>query len=521
MKNNTVYLYDKVPHKKTDYKIWMAFPGPESFALSSLGFLWMYKSIDESPDINIEAIYQDTKNTRFSTKSVSLMGFSFSFDMDIFSILGMLEQRKIPLKSKDRSNNYPIIFAGGPVVTANPKPYDAFFDFFIIGDGEDLNLIVAQICKENKDKPKSVILKILSEQDGIYVPGLSSKKVNKITKALDECIYTPILSDKSFFKNTFIVEIERGCSNCCAFCLASYLNLPVRYVPYEKIIATIEHGLNYTNKIALLGAQITAHPQFKDICTYLYNKIQAGEKISVSISSMRADAFCAEVVKMLVAAGQKNITLAIEAGSERLRKVINKNLNTKQIFDAVDIAVENGLKGLKLYGMLGLPTESYTDLNELLSLVKEIKQKYKNFEISFSFSSFVPKANTPFQWCGRENTKSLEKKVQYLKKEFHKLGIKAQFSSIKWDYYQAVLSRGDEKLTDFIIDGYRNGISLGSFKSAANNNINSDFYATENYEFDMPLPWDFINTRPEKKFLISENKRLLSKNRSIIRINKT
>ncbi len=513
---NKIYLYKRNPYKKADFNMWMAFPGPESFALSSLGFLWMFKSVDETDDINIEAIYQDTASTRVPVENVSLMGFSFSFDMDIFTILGMLEQHKIPLKSSERTVEHPLIFAGGPVITANPVPYKDFFDFFIIGDGEDLNLLVARICRENREKNRQEILRILSEIEGIYVPTVKQNSVKKVTKRLDECIYTPVISENAFFKNTFIVEVERGCANRCGFCLASYLNLPVRFVSYEKIIDTIELGLKYTDRIALLGAQITAHPQFKEICAYIYDKITSGKKISMSISSMRVDSFCPEVVKTLVAAGQKNTTLAIEAGSERLRRVINKNLTEDQIFKAVDIARENGLKGFKFYGMLGLPTETFDDLDEMLSLAEKIKQRYKGFDISFGFSSFVPKANTPFQWCGREDTKSLEKKVQYLKKELHKIGVKAQFSSIKWDYYQAVLSRGDEKLTDFILNAYKNGFKLGSFKSSAKNKINTDYYALENYPYEMPLPWDFIDTKPGKTFLTEESKRLLSEKRCVV-----
>lgn len=512
-----IYLYKRNPGKNTDFKVWLAFPGPESFALSSLGFLWMYKSIDETDDIGIETICSGKKNTQFKTQDISMIGFSFTFDMDIFTILEMLQERGIPLLSSKRGDNFPVIFAGGSVVTANPEPYADFFDFFIIGDGEDLNLKVLRICKEHKSASRCELLEILAQIDGVYVPSLHQKSVKKITKYLDECIYTPILSSNAFFKNTFIVEVERGCANRCGFCLASYLNLPVRFVPYEKIIDTIELGLKFTNKIALLGAQITAHPHFKDICKYIYNKIQNGQKINMSISSMRIDAFCSEIVKTLVAAGQKNTTLAIEAGSERLRSVINKNLTEEQIFNAIDIAKENGLKGFKFYGMIGLPTETSEDLDEMIKLAAKIKEKHRGFDISFGFSSFVPKPNTPFQWCGREDIKSLEKKVQYLKKEFHKIGVKAQFSSIKWDYWQAVLSRGDRKLTDFILDVYRLGYCLGSFKTSAKNNmINSDFYALNTYPYETRLVWDFIETKPGKDFLINESKKLLSENRCMI-----
>ena len=230
----------------------------------------------------------------------------------------------------------------------------------------------------------------------------------------------------------------------------------------------------------------------------------------MSISSMRVDAFCPEIVKTLVAAGQRNTTLAIEAGSERLRRVINKNLTEEQIFNAIDIARQNGLKGFKFYGMIGLPTETYEDLDEMILLAKKIKNKYKGFDISFGFSSFVPKPNTPFQWCGREKTNLLEKKAEYLKKELHKLGVKAQVASIKWDYYQAVLSRGDNTFGDFLLDVYKNHASLGAFRSAAKGKINTDYYALADFPYEITLPWDFIDTNPGKDFLISESKRLLS-----------
>ena len=202
---------------------------------------------------------------------------------------------------------------------------------------------------------------------------------------------------------------------------------------------------------------------------------------------------------------------AIEAGSERLRKVINKHLSEEQIFNAVKIAKDNGLKSIKFYGMIGLPTETYEDLNELLRLAKKLKKQNKGFDITFGFSSFVPKPNTPFQWIGREDIKSLEKKSNYIKKELHKIGISANISSIKWDYWQAVLSRGDASLNDFLIEAYKQGGKLGAFKAAAKKiGINPDVFAYKNYSFDEKLPWDFIEINPGKEFLIKENIRLLN-----------
>ena len=501
------YLYQRNSSKNSNFVVWMAFPGIYSFAMASLGYLWLFKILDEQDDINVERVCSDTEKTLYKVSDVSLIGFSFSFDMDFLNIFSMLEKYNIPLKAKDREG-LPLVFAGGPVVTCNPEPYKEIFDFFVIGDGEEVNLKAVKICKTAKSKEEALIK--LSEIDGIYVPKYP-KTVAKSVKKLTECIYTPILSDNSFFKDTFIIEMARGCANRCAFCLASYHNLPFRSVPYDNLLDAVQLGLENTNKIALLGAQLSAHPRFYDICKYIYDKVQNGSNIEMSVSSLRVDAIKPEVIKTLKACGQKNCTLAIEAGSERLRKVINKNLTEEQIFNAVKIARENGLKGFKFYGMIGIPTETQEDLNALIDLAKRVKNENKGFDISFGFSSFVPKPNTPFQWCGRDNTKNLEAKSAFLQKQFHKLGINAQVSSIKWDYWQAVLSRGDGSFTDFLIEVYKQGGKLGAFKSSAKKyKIDSDYYACANWDTDIELPWDFISMRPGKEFLIKENQSLLS-----------
>ena len=502
-------IYKRVYTKDADYTVWMGFPGIYSFSMSSLGYLWMFKTLDEADDINVERVCSDTSST--NVKIPDLFGFSFTFDMDFLTIFSMLDKYSIPKLSKDR-DNFPLIFAGGPVVTANPEPYRDIFDFFIIGDGEDINLKTVNICKKNKDKPKNELLKLLSEIEGIYVPKYP-KNVIKQTKRLTECIYTPILSEDAFFKDTFIIEMSRGCANRCGFCLASYLNLPLRSVPNDALFDAIDKGLNYTNKIALLGAQVSAHPKFYEVLDYIYKKIQSGQDIELGISSLRIDAVNENVIKTLVAAGQKNTTLAIEAGSKRLRKVINKNIDEEQIFKAVKIARENGLKGVKLYGMLGIPTETQDDINAIIELGKKLKSENKGFDISFGFSSFVPKPHTPFQWVGREDTKSLEAKSNYIKKEFHKIGISVNVSSIKWDYWQAVLSRGNSSLSGFLIDVYKNGGKLGAFKASAKEfNIDTDYFALANYDLKSDLPWDFIQISPGKEFLIKENNRLLGGN---------
>ncbi len=511
------FLYEKPRNKIADYNVWMAFPGIYSFSMSSLGYLWLCKNIDMQENVNLERICTDTKTTKFMIKDINLIGFSFSFDLDFLNIFKILDKYKIPLKSCERSESHPLVFGGGPVLSSNPEPFCDFFDFIIVGDGERVNVEAINVCRDNQNRPKKEILEKLSELEGIYIPSIEKKQVQKISCDLSECIYTPVLTEKSFFKNTFIMEISRGCANCCGFCLASYLNLPQRFVDYEKIIEAIDLGLKNTDKIALLGALISAHPNFKDICNYIYKKWEQNPKIELGVSSLRADSVEPEVVKTLVACGQKHSTIAIEAGSERLRKVINKHLSEEQILNTVKTAEENGLKGLKIYAMIGIPTETTDDLKEMLELVKKIKNQHKGFQLSFSFSTFIPKPHTPFQWCGRDDIKTLEKKQNYLKKEFHKLGVKANFSSPKWDYYQALLSRGDRRLSNYVLEVYKQGGNIGAFKTTYKNIQKSDnlpesgFYSQREYNLNEFLPWDFIQVHPGKEVLIKEHNRLLNR----------
>lgn len=504
------FLYKRNPKKNADYNIWMAFPGCYSFALSSLGYLHIFRLMDEMEEVNVERVYSDSTKTEIQFKDVNAIAFSSSFDLDFMSIFSMFDKYKIPYKTSDRDKNMPIIFCGGPVVTANPIPYKDFFDFMIIGDGEQLNTNVVTILADNKDKPKDEILKLLAKLNGVYVPTLNQEKIVKNSCKIENCVYTPILSDDAFFKDMFIIEISRGCANCCGFCMASYLNLPVRFAPYENIIEAIDLGLQYTNKIALLGAQVSIHPKFKQICEYIAQKVQKNPEIEMSISSLRVDAVDDAMIKTLVSAHQKHVTIAIEAGSERLRKVINKNITEEQIKHTVETARLNGLKGVKVYAMIGIPTETQEDLNEMVRVAKELKQANKGFDISFAFSSFIPKPHTPLQWCGRFSTKELEKRQNFLQKEFHKIGVKTSFSSIKWDYWQTVLSRGDDKISDFIIDVYKNGSKLGAFKKAAKDKFNPDDYALRDFNVNEALSWDIIDLPPSKEVLIERHKKLLN-----------
>ena len=478
----------------------MAYPAKEEFALSSLGYMWLYKVAQEIEGVNVTRISTDSINVNL--KENDAIAFSLSYDFDFMGVFEILEKLKIPFYVSERGENFPVILAGGPVITTNPRPYEKFFDFMMIGDGENSFKKVLEIIGNNK---RDEIKDKLKNVEGIYFAGGKAKKV---TEKLNNVIYTPVVSEKSYFKNTFIIEVSRGCMNRCAFCTASYINLPFRSNEYDKIIETVEFGLRKTNKIALLGAQITSHQRFKDIMNYIRGKIESGQKIELGISSLRTDSITPDVVKTLVLGGQRHSTIAIEAASERLRKFINKNLKEEQILNAVKISRENGLKGLKIYSMIGIPNETEEDINEFINLAKKIKEENKGFSIEFSFSTFVPKPHTPFQWVKREDTKSLEKKQKSLESGLNKLGIKSKFSSAKWDYWQTVLSRSGSGIAEFMVEVYKRGGKIGAYKSALKK-LNLDITKQiEGFGFDEELPWDCIEIEPDKLRLIKEFQRL-------------
>lgn len=454
------FLYKRLDNKNPKINLWFCFPAIESFALASLGYLTIFKDFDLDSEIFVERVYSNTSSTMIQAKDVHCMGFSVSFELDILTIIKMLEKYNFPYLARDRKDSDPLIFAGGPVLMSNPKPYEDFFDFISIGEKTCL-FEAFKIIKQMVNEPRDAVLKRLSEVEGIYVPKYPKKEVKIIRdKIKNNIVSTPILSEKSYFKDTFIVEIERGCPKMCKFCLASWLNIPTRFVDYDEIIKTIDFGLQYTNKIALLGAYVAGHPDFKKIIKH----ISLLDNIELSISSLRADLADIELIKTLVKCNQKTATIALEAGSQRLRNLIKKDLTDEQIINTLKTARDGGLKGMKIYLMLGLPNETEEDIEELINLAHRMKKEVKGFDITLSASSFIPKPHTPFEEAKRCDKKTLEKRINYLKKTFHKLGINFRTPSIEWDMVQTILSRYPKSLAEFLIEVTQKGANLGAFK---------------------------------------------------------
>ena len=494
------FLYTTHKTQETKLNVWCAFPAVYNFGMSALGYLSVFQKIDSIDGIFAERIFTDTQNTYINAKEVNVLTFSFCFELEYLGMLEILKKYNIPYLAKDRGEEYPLIYGGGPVLSANPEPFAEFFDFIMIGDAEPHIKEVFDYLINNKSKTKKEKLEELSKIEGIYIPALKDEnyKVKKVSSKLNNCVATPILTENSFFKDTYIIEVERGCPQKCAFCLTSYINNPIRFCSYEEIINKIDTGLKYTNKIALLGALICAHPKIDDICKYISSKVDEGKELEVTVSSLRADYVSDATLEMLHKCGQRTATIAVEGGSERLRKVINKNLSESDILNVIDKMVQHGFSGLKMYGIIGLPTETYEDLDAFVELCKKIKKKYKSFNLIPSFSTFVPKAHTPLQFAQREDTKTIEKKNEYIKKQFAKIGIKARTSSAKWDYIQSLLSRGSRQLTPYLIEVFENGGNIGAFKNIykeyeKNGKLPpADDIALKEQPLNEKLAWDFI-----------------------------
>lgn len=529
---NEIFLYEQKPFSKENLNVWIAFPAVSNLGMSALGFLTVFEMMDKDENINAERIFTDTTTTIIDVRKVDVIGFSFSFELDFLGIFKILEKFHIPFNAKDRNENHPLIYAGGPVVSSNPEPFAQIFDYIELGDAENKSKEITDTIRINKGKSRKEILEILSKIDGVYVPSLTKFDKEKGMTTLDgkpytvrkstdnlceNCVTTPILTENSYFKKTFIIEVARGCPQRCGFCNTSFLNRPFRACSKDLIISKIEKALPYTHKIAFLGAAVGAHPDIDYLCDYIYKKTEKFPDLELSVSSLRADGVSDSVARTLVKCGQKHATLALEAGSDRLRKVINKNITNELFKKTVSKLKEAGFKGVKIYGMIGLPTETQEDIQALVNFAKELKTENKGFDISFGFSSFVPKSHTPFQFMEKENTKSLETKFNFLQKEMRKIGVKISISPVKWDYIQSILSRGGRELFDFLVEVYNQGGNIGAFKSVmkdfAKQGKITDFdkIAYAKREYEEINPWDFIIQHNTKEQIVKECKLLLSR----------
>lgn len=490
-----------------------AFPNIYTVGMASLGFQTAWKLFNQDPNLNASRWFTDIQEKSNSTPDY--IGFSFSWELDYKNIFSMLEKNNIPLHANKRDKNDPIVFCGGQVPNANPEPFYENFDFFLIGDLEIVTQGLTNKIIEIRNLTREEKLNELSKLPGVYMPHYTDTSWHALAKkqtTLGSLTSSSILTPDSVWPDTFIIEVVRSCPELCRFCLASYNSLPFRTPDIkDSLIPIVDFGLKHTNKIGLLGASVTQHPQFEELLEYLLSKsieICHGKSLQVQIASVRADSVTKKTADGLLKLGSKSLTMAVETGSQRLRNVINKKVSNETIIKSIETIYNSGFNSIKLYGMVGLPDEAKEDIDATVKFLSEIKKLNKGKNLTWGCSVFVPKAQTPFQWFGAD--KGASKKLKYLSKELHKIGVDFRPESYEWSLIQTLISRGDRSINKILEDAYRYGSTIGSFKKAIreNKNIDCEHFVFNTWGKEMRLPWGNIQGHLNKE-IVKEHAMLL------------
>ncbi|MEK6599164.1 MAG: TIGR03960 family B12-binding radical SAM protein [Deltaproteobacteria bacterium] len=531
----------------TVYKEWggkvsvcLVYPNSYFLGMSNLGFQAIYHLLNSLdyvvcervflPDDKDIAEFERTDTPLFSLESqrplaeFDIIAFSISFEEDYLNILKIFDLAKIPFLSSARKSAQPLIMAGGVAVSLNPEPIADFFDIFAIGEGEEFVAEFIDTFKtaQLKAKTKDGLLEALVPVEGVYIPsfykivyqgnfikeftpvkGSPAKVKSRKIKRLDAfpAPSSHILTRETNFSNTYLIEVERGCGRGCRFCAAGFVYLPPRERELNGLKQGVLNGMGLTQKVGLVGAAVSEYSDLKALCGVVIDG--NGE---LTLSSIRLDALNKETIKLLKQGGYKTITIAPEAGSKRLRDVINKSFSEKDIIEAIDIISASGIQKLKLYFMIGLSTETTEDIEAIIELVLKIKDALHGGLITVSINPFIPKPFTPFQWCAYEDVKSLKNKMGIIKDGLkNEKGIKINSLSPREGYIQAILSVGDRRIGKVLVDAHKKGWN-NAIKSAA---PGAEFYAERQKGFSEILPWDFIDNGIKKKYLWQEYQRAL------------
>ena len=497
-------------------RVVLAFPSTYSVGITSLGYQVVWASLARRPDLAVRRLFTDRGDPphggqRGRGPSLDLFGLSLSWELDGPVLLDLLEQERIPIWADDRGDNDPIVFGGGPVLTANPEPLAPFFDALLLGDGELLLPAFIDALQACRGAPRAERLRRLAQVEGVYVPSLYAPRYNADAELLavepieagipatvskqtwrgNTLSHSTVITPEAAWPSIHMVEVVRSCPELCRFCLASYLTLPFRTASLDDgLIPAVEKGLTATQRLGLLGASVTQHPQFGDLLAWLDQDRFEGTRVSVS--SVRAATVTPELGRILAKRGSKSLTIAIESGSERLREVVNKKLSTEEIHAAARYAKEGGLTGLKLYGMVGLPSEEEADVEATAELLLALRKATPGLRLSLGVSTFVPKAHTPFQW--EPVRADAEKRLKLLGRRLRPHGIDLRPESYGWSVIQALISRSDRRLAPVIAAARGNHDSLGGWKKAYRAVLAGDLPAGMPAAARLPPPpaWDQV-----------------------------
>ncbi len=525
----------------------LIYPNHYRIGMSNLGFLVVYGILNDNPVIVSEraflpeeeelALYNRTDQALLSLESqkplraFDFLAFSLSFENDYPNVLTILELCKIPLSSRDRAEDDPLILAGGVTTFMNPEPLAHFVDCFLLGEGEVVlpQFFQAYIDHNLSAAKRQEVLRALAEVvGGVYCPSLYDVAYNEdgtirrfvpanpsIPSTVQPARQVPlegpprksiIITPSAQFSDTVLVELNRGCGYGCRFCAAGYVYRPPRLTEEGEAGTLLEGLLADKARFGLISPSVSDIPGIEELTSFILG--QGGD---FSISSLRASSLTKGLLENLKRSSQKTLTVAPETGSERLRKVINKKLTNKEIIEAIILIAKTGFFHIKLYFMLGLPTETREDVSAIVGLVKRIKHhlvkeskgRKRIGTIRLSVSCFVPKPFTPFQWFPLDTVDSLKEKQRLLKRSVSDVGgVTISFDVPKWAYLQALLSLGDRRVGQMLLTAHGN---RGNWKKTfQSSEINPDFFVYRPKDLDETLPWDFIDHGIKKSFLQEE-----------------
>ncbi|MDD4876165.1 MAG: radical SAM protein [Dehalococcoidales bacterium] len=484
----------------------LVYPNSYYVGMSNLGLHAIYKQLNDHDEIVCERVFWEKEDEVNQAAPLSLesqrpltdfaaLAFTIPYEIDYFHVVQILRGSGIPLYATERDERHPLIIVGGPCVTANPMPLSPFFDCLCIGEAETILTTMLPVLSEGIREKRDQLLTTLTSLPGIYVPQTNSETpvARQWLSNLNEFpVASAIITPDTELGDLYLIEVQRGCYWHCRFCLVSNIYSPIRFRSIENILAQAKIGLKDRKRIGLVGPAVSEHPQIEEL---LFRLRQMGA--GLSISSLRVSPLSQTILAELAKGGVQTVTLAPEAGSERLRQVINKNFSNNDILESMDKVIKQGIKQIKLYFMIGLPSEGDEDIEEIINLTLNSKRiiddQHTGCRLSLNIAPFVPKAGTTFQWLPMTSISILNHRLSLIKKRLAPRGIKIKNESPTWSHVQGILARGDSKLATVLAS--MEEISLAGWRKAVENcHLDINFYTEQRWDTNEKLPWAILDT---------------------------